>query len=121
MKVYGNLMNRIMESAKPAHPEVGMGATITMYSDRYPATIVGVELFKSGPNKGTASVIRVQEDDAVRTDKNGMSEDQDYDYTPNTNNPIITFTRRKNGSFTEKGRTSGLIVGRRDKYYDFSF
>ena len=113
MRVYGNLMNRIMEDAKQATPEVGMGATVTMHSDRQAGTIVGIDLFKSGP---------VQEDDAKRTDKNGMSESQDYEYTVNTNNPIRSFNRRKDGSFTEVGsKYTGLIVGTRDKYYDFSF
>ena len=53
MRVFGNLMNRIAESCKQAVPEVGMGATITMHSDRHAATIIGVEVFKTGPNKGT--------------------------------------------------------------------
>ena len=125
MRVYGNLMNRLMESAKQTEPEVGMGATITMHSDRYAVTIVGVELFKSGPNKGKASRIQVQRDDAVRADKNGMSESQEYTYTPNPKAQKQTFTVRRDGSWREAGSVgndgSGLIIGDRDEYYDYSF
>jgi hypothetical protein len=42
MRVFGNLMNRIAETAKPPVPEVGMGATILMYSDRHAATVIEI-------------------------------------------------------------------------------
>ena len=93
-------------------PEVGMGATITMFSDRLPATIVKV---------CTDRKIQVQEDNAKRTDKNGESENQEYEYTPNTKSVIRTFTLRKNGSWVESGSSSGLLIGKRDKYHDYSF
>jgi hypothetical protein len=121
MRVYGNIMNRIAESCKQTTPEVGMGATITMHSDRHAATIVAIEVFKSGPNKGTASRVTVQQDIAKRADKNGMSECQEYTYTPNPKAQVQEFTLRKSGSWQEVGGTSGLIIGERDEYYDFSF
>ena len=121
MRVYGNIMNRIAESCKQTTPEVGMGATITMHSDRHAATIVAIEVFKSGPKKGSISKIQVQQDKATRTDKNGMSECQEYTYTPNPKAQVQEFTLRKSGSWQEVGGTSGLIIGERDEYYDFSF
>jgi hypothetical protein len=120
MRVYGNIMNRIAESCKQTTPEVGMGATITMHSDRHAATIVAIEVFKSGPKKGSISKIQVQQDKATRTDKNGMSESQDYAYTPNPDAAIQTFSQRKDGSWRDSGG-SGLVIGDRDEYYDFSF
>lgn len=51
-------------------PEVGMGATEVVGSDRYPYTIVKVV----NPKK-----IVVQRDDYRRTDNNGQSELQTYE------------------------------------------
>jgi hypothetical protein len=112
MKVFGNLMNRLAESSKQPEPEVGMGATILMFSDRHPATIVKVL---------TPRKILVQEDNAKRTDKNGMSESQDYTYTPNPKAPVRTFTRRKDGGWQESKSSPTLLIGTRDKYHDFSY
>lgn len=117
MRVYGNLMNRIAETARPAVPEVGMGATVLMFSDRYAATIVEVL------DKGKTLV--TQEDTATRTDKNGQSEDQQYTYAPNPNAAKGTYTLRKNGTYVRQGESmkSGTIlrVGVRDHYYDFGY
>lgn len=112
MRVYGNLMNRILESSKQAEPKVGDGATINMYSDRHPATIIEV----CGPKK-----IRVQEDKATRIDSNGMSESQEYSYEANPNGYIATYTLRKNGMWIESKGSNGLTIGIRRKYHDFSF
>jgi hypothetical protein len=117
MRVYGNLINRIQETAAPKKPEVGMGATILMWSDRHAATIV--EVSKDGKR------VVIQEDNAVRTDKNGMSECQDYTYSPNPNAAKQVFTLRKNGTYVQEGSSmrSGTIIriGERDSYHDFSF
>lgn len=112
MRIFGNLMNRIAEDAAQIAPAVGMGATITMYSDRRPATIVEVR---------TAKMIIIQEDDATRTDSNGMSECQSYEYTRNPKAPLLIYTQRKDGCWRERGGTNGLIIGQRDKYHDFGF
>lgn len=125
MRVFGNLMSRIAESCKQATPEVGMGATITGYTDRHAATIVAIGVFKSGPNKGKPSKVVVQQDNAKRADKNGMSESQEYTYTPNPKAQKQTFTVRRDGSWREAGSVGndgyGLIIGDRDEYYDYSF
>lgn len=117
MRVFGNLMNRIDERLKSPAPEVGMGATILMYSDRDAATIVTIS--------DTRKLIGVQRDKFVRTDENGMSEDQTYEFTPNPAAHIEYFTLRHNGQWIRQGETlrNGLaiLLGRRDKYRDFSF
>lgn len=98
-------------------PEVGMGATILMYSDRYAATIVRVH--------ENGKTVYVQRDHAVRTDSNGISESQEYQYSPNANATIETYTLRSNGRWIRKGESmkhgTGLSIGSRDEYYDFSF
>lgn len=95
--------------------KVGDGATVYYWSDRHAATIVGI--------KGRS--VFVQEDIAKRIDKGGMSEMQEYEYSPNPNAVVQEFTLRKNGRWIKKGepqnRGTALGIGVRRQYYDFSF
>jgi hypothetical protein len=122
MRVFGNLMNRIEETAAPLRPVVGMGATILMFSDRHAATITSVASTKEGE---MPKWITIQQDKAIRTDKNGMSESQEYRYEPNTAASVETYTYRRNGTYVVKGSgmRQGTIVrvGSRNEYHDFSF
>jgi hypothetical protein len=115
MRVYGNLMNRIAETIRPAIPQVGMGATILYHSDRSAYTIIAVD----------GKQITIQRDKVTRIDKNGMSESQDYTYAPSPQGEIKTATLRKNGTYVIRGDAlrGGTIVrvGVRDEYYDFGF
>lgn len=115
MRLFGSLTNRIMETIPPAKPEKGMGATILMHSDRYPATV----LFTFGIS------VTVQRDTAIRVDNNGMSEDQTYRFEPDPKGKIEEYTKRKNGTYVRVGESmkSGTIlsIGKRDRYYDFSY
>lgn len=114
---YGNLINRVMENTTSNKPTVGMGATILGYSDRHAATVVSVS--KDGKS------VDIQRDTATRTDKNGMSECQDYEYSPNPDAPIESYTLRKNGTWVREGESmkggTKVALGYRDKYYDYSF
>lgn len=98
-------------------PEVGMGATIYFYSDRHVGTVIAVS--------ASGKKITVQEDHAIRTDSNGMSDDQSYRYERNPKGKIYEFTLRKNGRFVLVGETmqGGLYakLGGRLYYYDYSF
>lgn len=107
-------------------PTVGMGATILGWTDRSPATVVAVF------NVGKSEFITVQYDAYKRVDGNGMSECQDYEYSPDLNGVTLTFRKSRNGSWDqvrkseETGRWAktggpGLRIGRRERYYDFSF
>lgn len=111
----GSLVNSIM-SESPVVPEVGMGVTILSWTDRNPATIIEVK---------TAKMIVIQDDDYVRTDKNGMSEDQTYEFSRNPNGPKRTYTLRKNGRWVKKGESmrngQSISIGKRDRYYDYTF
>lgn len=95
-------------------PEIGMGATICVGSDRYAGTIVNV-------NK-TGKTIHFQYDDSYVVFGNIYSGDVRYTYTRNPHASIVVFTLRKNGRYKEKGASmnSGrsLIVGIRDEYCD---
>lgn len=123
MTQYGSLINMLSDGVAKFDPEVGMGATVLMWSDRSPATIVQVDRFKSGPRKGEVSAVWVTGDTATRTDGNGMSEAQTYSYETNWDGFRAKYTKRKDGRFCRAGgeaRTS-LRIGSREKYYDYSF
>lgn len=111
----GSLVNHIYSNSVQIVPEVGMGATILMYSDRHAATIIEV-------NKNT---VVVQRDFAVRSDHNGMSDAQDYSHSPNPDGIKETFTLRNNGRWVSKGsgmrNGPSLLIGKRDHHHDFSF
>lgn len=134
---YGNLMNRIQdntvytdEKGVPLVPEVGMGCTQNMWSDRHAFTITEVVRTKDGKVKHFIAT----EDDWERTDNNGMSESQSYTFKPNPNGRSIMVRQDKRGQWCEVSvtryndgrvttRTSSTTVnlGVRSKYDDPSF
>lgn len=125
----GSLINHVMsreiavtEDGNPVIPFVGMPATILLWSDRDPATVISFD----------GKILKVQEDNAVRTDGNGMSECQTYEYSEDKNGSIFCFRRDKRGFWKEvvfnpetnrynKTDGVGLRLGEREKYYDYSF
>lgn len=120
----GSLVNHVVSRATAITPEIGGGATLLQWSDRKPATVI--DLF----TKGKFDYIVVQEDNAKRTDDRGMSEMQDYEYTPNPNGAKRTFRITESGYHhvhkSDSGRyvkssDLGLSVGQRESYHDFSF
>lgn len=92
-------------------PEVGDGVTILHWSDRTAATIVWVS--------PTGKTVRLQEDNAKRTDTNGMSESQTYEFTRNTEATIQTARLTSKGWKITKG--SRILIGHRSAYHDYSF
>lgn len=122
----GSLINHLYSRATlgEPRPQVGMGATLLCWTDRHPATIVEVN------DKGRYIV--VQDDDYRRVDSNGMSEAQEYEYTPNTKAPTRIFRKSRKGEWVQcvrnpetgrliQARGPGLRLGEREKYHDFSF
>lgn len=98
-----------------ADPEVGMGATVLMHGDCFACTVVAVS------NSGKA--VSIQRDHARRTDNNGMSDYQEYEFTPNPHGVVEVYTLRKDGMFYRKGEPMGccrLSIGIRDHFFDYS-
>jgi hypothetical protein len=95
--------------------EIGSGATIVIGTDRDAATVIAVS--KSGRK------VTVQRDIARRTDSNGMSDQQHYEYARNPEGEVVTFSLRKNGRWWQVGRSGGLVLrlGERDSFYDYNF
>jgi hypothetical protein len=103
----GSLMNHVMSRGE-TKPEVGMGATILMWTDRKAGTIIKV----------TPTQVHVQVDKATRTDTNGMSESQEYAYERDTNGAVYVFRMTKRGY---RCNGNGLGIGYRRAYHDYSF
>lgn len=97
----------------PVQPQVGMGATLYYFTDRYAATVIWVS--PSGHQ------VKVQENSWKRLDHNGMSESQLYDFCRNDAGIIHPCTRRADGHYRVKGRSAHVEFGYRSMYHDFSF
>ena len=134
-----SLTNRLQEGAAVTEvPKVGDGATLFLYSDRHAYTVRMVRVSPSGKT----IEIRASRDEARRTDNNGFSESQDYEYT--TEPPLdVPFSEDIGEMFKSvSGKPFRIVyaesnpdapdgvslwmgsailrVGHRDKYYDFS-
>lgn len=114
----GSLINLVSGDARYPQPEVGMGATILMWTDRHAATVTKVS--------ASRKQVTVQEDKATRTDNLGMTDSgQEYTFEPNPDAPERVYTLRKNGAWVRQGEPlrggQRLAIGHRDHYYDFSF
>lgn len=93
-------------------PRVGMPTTIYYITNQKTTTVVYV-------SAGGRKVI-VREDSSIRTDNNGMSDQQTYTYTQNPEGKEHTFYRRAMGY---GGRRGGkyLALDSHQTYYDYSF
>ena len=120
----GSLMNRLYEGMiiDAPEPKAGMGATVTHYTDRDAATVVAWD----------GKIVTVQYDHAERVDSNGMSDAQQYKYTPNPEGTKLYFRRDKHGRWVNvirsrttgrwiSSRSCGLALGIRDAHFDYSF
>ena len=120
----GSLINHVMSRSQSPEPVVGMGGTMLYWSDRTAVTVVEVN------HKGRFIV--VQEDRAVRVDRNGMSEVQQYEYKPDPNGSKYIYRKMRDGRWAQhylnpktnrlkKNSSAQLALGYRDKYHDYSF
>lgn len=92
-------------------PEVGMGITILMWTDRHAGTITRVS--------PSGKTIWYQQDEATRTDDHGMSESQEYEYKADTNAEVRSARLTKSGAWKDHG--TQIALGYRNEYHDFSF
>lgn len=116
MRAYGNLINRIEEHSLST-PVLGGGATIYMWSDRLPATVMDIRVSASG--KTTTVTLR---EDRVAEWKNyyGVS------FLPNENGRTWTVRNVRSGNARGTWRTAGdsgngVTFGARAAYRDPSF
>ena len=88
---------------------------MAFFTDRYPVTVIAVKVVRKH------LLITVQEDSATRTDSNGMSECQTYDYERDSNGEMYEFVQRKNRTLKGRNHYYSLSLGFREKYHDYSF
>ena len=89
--------------------KVGDGATLCLWSDREAYDIIA----------RTPQTLTLQRCNVRRTDNNGMSDCQDYEYTPNPKGQIIVaHWSKKDKVFRYHGM---YVVPNRHEYYDYSF
>lgn len=108
-----SMSNWLMSGTKgQPTPVVGMGVTLLHWTDRSAGTITRVS--------ASGKTLWFKEDTAERVDTNGMSESQDYKFTPNPDARERRASLRKNGEWREVNG-SRLALGYRSAYYDYSF
>lgn len=130
MKWYGSVQNRISAECEMPKPEVGMGVTELLWSDRDPWEVIEVISEKK---------IRIRELGYKRTDNDGISEHQEYEFFPNPDGEVKTLVLR-NGKWrdlkkeyvnnadgklvsveTRRLGCSQWLIGRAERYFDYSF
>lgn len=117
----GSVMNHLYSVSEQKEPEVGMGATVLMWTDRYACTIISIE----------KNILEVQRDKPVRNDNNGECENQDYFYERNPKGAKYFFKKDRKGKYRETYKNSNgrwvfagavsLLIGHRREYFDYSF
>lgn len=121
-----SLVNHIYSRTASLEPVVGMGVTLLHWTDRSAGTIFRIFTV------GKSAYIEVREDHCKRIDKNGMSEDQQYEYKTDVKGSRQVFKRQDNGRWVRvrksettgrwvKAEGCGLLIGQRRAYHDFSF
>ena len=99
---------------KQPKPIVGMGATLSFGSDRYPYTIIKVS--------NTSKTISVQADIAVSTLENReWGERQEYQYTSNPNGIVYQASLRKDGCYRVRRSDIPVLIGIRRRFEDPCF
>jgi len=97
----------------PIEPEVGMGATLSIGSDCYPATIIET-------NKTKTKII-IQQDLQEIDEGYDYYSNQVYKFIRNPDGEKRTFTLRKNGYWMEMNGRQILSIGHKRAYQDPSF
>jgi hypothetical protein len=146
---YGSVVNRIMENSRYPEITIGMGATVCMYSDRNPYTVVAVRYAKDGktireidirgdhvgPNKRTwpaqeYDITPASTEVCEAFDREACEHDKDHE----SHIPVQTWRMDSRGRLRktyisrDTGRrvmaprqSDGILLGSRDYYQDPSF
>ena len=111
---HGSLQNMMMaNNVSNIEPYVGCPLTECHWTDRSAGTVV--EVSKSG------KTFWFTYDETKRIDNNGMSECQEYSYTPQPDGPRQKVTRRRDGRWKTSPGGSYVNLGYKRAYHDYSF
>lgn len=128
-----SLVNNIYSRATigQPRPEVGMGATVLGWTDRYPCTIT--KAIEFGGSKQWSYEIEVVED-AYKVVRGSVQDGSaEYEFSPRdgssslyrfnkkTNSWVAGYISKETNRFCVYKGGPGLIIGKREKYYDPSF
>lgn len=94
----------------PVQPAPGVGATLGIGSDCYPYTISRVS--------PSGKTFWMRRDNYTRTDQNGMSESQEYDYSSDPNAPEEEVRMTTRGWRLKGSKYQSVHVGTRRAYSD---
>jgi len=114
---YGSLQNRLMENSRSAVPEVGMGVTEFLWSDREPYEVIAVQ------DDRHISARRLGYKVVSGSCHDGSAE---YEYFSDPDGHVVSLFKKKNGKWVQRiGRKeyggSSWVIGFAEKYYDPSF
>lgn len=126
----GSLVNHLYSRAVKGQPpaEVGMGATILGWSDRYAATIIKVD----GDGLSAGTLITVQYDESKVVKGSTMDGSAEYEYSPNPQGATSVYRLSKAGFWDSvtfnletkrwnKTGSKGVRIGDRQEYRDPHF
>jgi hypothetical protein len=114
---FGSVINKIMEESRDRPPEVGMGVTRILWSDRQAWSVV--EVYPEGKK------IRVRQDRAVVMSGSAFDGSAVYRFLPQEDGREAVLTLRSNGKWVQRGEPMrggcGWLIGVREEYVDPSF
>jgi hypothetical protein len=121
MRLFGNAINRIIETARPPEPEVGMLATLLAYSDRTPAKVKRILKYTPDGRATQVELVRLVYRITGMEGYGTVTEPHEEHGTE-----IATLSVRRDGTaawFTRGGRTNGngVSFGKAEVYHDRSF
>jgi hypothetical protein len=104
-------------------PEVGMGATYAVGSDRYACTIVEVLYFKSGARRGQIRGVVAQDDEAIRVSGSEQDGSATYRYEarPNAGKDVYLWNEDRQRFILKGASYVRLGLGHRSYYRNPSF
>ncbi|APU89102.1 hypothetical protein Rctr85_082 [Virus Rctr85] len=112
-----DIMEWLLSLGDPDAIYVGMGATEILHSDRHACTVVWVS--------SDGKKAKIQQDKAIRTDSNGMSDVQSYSYEPNPDAAIRMIRKFNDGCwytvYNKRAKGNPIRLGVRREFYDYSF
>jgi hypothetical protein len=118
----GSLVNSVISNGSPAEIKVGMPATVCMWSDRSPAEIAEVVLFKSGAKKGQIRGVKVRPMGYEIVSGSEFDGSARYRYFPLPDAPAgRIYLRDERGRFQQANGGNKLAIGSAEKYHDPSF
>lgn len=113
METASLISSMMVSSRESLFPFVGMGATEICWTDRHAYSVI--EVSKNGRR------VKAQRNKVTRTDTNGMSESQAYQFEPDPTATVLTLSLRKDGRWRRVADTQLFALGHRSEYHDYSF